>query len=362
MKRRQFIAKAAIGAAASASLAAPALAQARFEWKMVTAWPRNAPGVGMSAQRLADRITSLSEGRLTVKLFPAGELAPAFGGFDAVASGRAEMSHAASYFWQHKSKALHFFTGVPFGLTAPEMMGWIQFGGAQALWDEAYAPFGLKPFFAGSSGVQAGGWFRKEIRNVSDLRGLRFRIAGLGGEVFKKLGVEVVETPAGEIMKAMETGKVDAAEWVGPYNDFAMGLHKVARFYYQPAFHELGPGLELLVSGEKFKALGASLQKVIEGACLASAAETLADFTRHNIEALDPLVKQHGVQLRLWPKDVVTAAGKAWAEVQQEVAASDAFTAKVNQSYSAYLTKARAWSRWSDLAALNLREQALGKG
>ena len=361
MKRRQFIARAGL-AAAGASLAAPALAQARFEWKMVTAWPRNAPGVGMNAQRLADRITGLSEGRLTVKLFSAGELAPAFGGFDAVASGRAEMSHGASYFWQHKSKALHFFTGVPFGLTAPEMMGWIQFGGAQALWDEVYAPFALKPFYVGSSGVQAGGWFRKEIKSLADLKGLKFRISGLGGDVFKKLGVEVVTTPPGEIMKALESGAVDAAEWVGPYNDFAMGLHKVAKFYYQPAFHELGPGLELLVSAEKFKALGASLQKVVESACLASAAETLADFTRHNIEALDPLVKQHRVQLRLWPKDVVTAAGKAWAEVQREVAAADALAAKVNQSYAAYLAKARAWSRWSDLAALNLREQALGKG
>jgi TRAP-type mannitol/chloroaromatic compound transport system substrate-binding protein len=360
MKRRQFIAGAGL-AAAAAPLAAPALAQTRFEWKMVTAWPRNAPGVGINAQRLADRITQLSDGRLAVKLFPAGELAPSFGGFDAVASGKAEMSHGASYFWQHKSKALHFFTGVPFGLTAPEMMGWIQFGGAQALWDEAYAPFGLKPFFAGSSGVQAGGWFRKEIKTLADLKGLKFRIAGLGGDVFKKLGVEVASTPPAEIMKAMESGAVDAAEWVGPYNDFAMGLYKVAKFYYQPAFHELGPGLELLVNAEKFKALGQGLQKVVESACLASAAETLADFTRHNIEALDPLVRQHGVQLRLWPKDVVTAAGKAWKQVQQEVVQADALAAKVNQSYSAYLAKARAWARWSDLAALNLREQALGK-
>jgi TRAP-type mannitol/chloroaromatic compound transport system substrate-binding protein len=141
-----------------------------------------------------------------------------------------------------------------------------------------------------------------------------------------------------------------------------MGLYKVAKFYYQPAFHELGPGLELLVNAEKFKALGQGLQKVVESACLASAAETLADFTRHNIEALDPLVKQHGVQLRLWPKDVVAAAGKAWKQVQQEVVQADALAAKVNQSYSAYLAKARAWSLWSDLAALNLREQALGKG
>ncbi|MCK6452153.1 MAG: TRAP transporter substrate-binding protein [Alphaproteobacteria bacterium] len=359
MKRRHFLASAGV-AAAAAPLAAPALAQGKIEWKMVTAWPKNAPGVGMNAQRLADRITALSEGRLSVKLFAAGELVPPFGGFDAVASGAAEMCHATPYYWQGKTKAVHYFTGVPFGMTAPEMMGWIYFGGGQALWDEVYDKFGLKGFYVGSSGVQSGGWFRKEIKSVADLKGLKFRIAGLGGDVFKKLGVVVTLTPPGEIFAAMQSGAVDAAEWVGPWNDLAFGLHRIAKFYYQPAFHEPGPALEAIVDKKKLLALPPALQKIVESACQATAAETLADFTRHNIEALEPLVRDHGVQLRLWPDDIVKAAGAAWKEVQAEVVAGDALTAKVNDSFVAYLKKARQWAKWSDLPMLRMREEALG--
>jgi len=364
MKRRHFLARAGVAAAvaplAAAPLATPALAQGKIEWKMVTAWPKNAPGVGMNAQRLADRITALSEGRLTVKLFAAGELVPPFGGFDAVASGAAEMCHATPYYWQGKTKAVHYFTGVPFGLTAPEMMGWIYFGGGQALWDEVYDKFGLKGFYVGSSGVQSGGWFRNEIKSVADLKGLKFRIAGLGGDVFKKLGVVVTLTPPGEIFAAMQSGAVDAAEWVGPWNDLAFGLHRIAKFYYQPAFHEPGPALEAIVDKKKLLNLPPALQKIVEGACQATAAETLADFTRHNIEALEPLVRDHGVQLRLWPDDIVKAAGAAWKEVQAEVVAGDPLAAKINASFVAYLTKARRWSRWSDRAMLRMRDEALG--
>lgn len=365
MKRRHFLARAGLAGAglAAAPLAAPALAQGKIEWKMVTAWPKNAPGVGMNAQRLADRITGLSEGRLTVKLFAAGELAPPFGGFDAVKGGTAEMCHATPHYWIGKaSPALHYFSGVPFGLTAPEMMGWVYFGGGQALWDETYATHGLKAFYVGSSGVQSGGWFREPVKTAADLKGLKFRIAGLGGEVMKKLGVQVVLTPPGEIFAAMQSGQVDAAEWVGPWNDLAFGLHKVAKYYYQPGFFELGPSLELLVDRKKFEALPVNLQKIVESAAQATAAETLADFTRHNIEALDPLVQEHRVQLKLWPADVIKASAKAWKEVRAELVRSDALTAKVDASFGAYLAKARVWSRWSDMAALKAREEALGKG
>lgn len=360
MKRRHFLARAGL-IAATAPLAAPALAQGKIEWKMVTAWPKNAPGVGMNAQRLADRITALSEGRLAVKLFAAGELAPPFGGMDAVMSGKAELCHATPHYWAGKAPALHYFSGVPFGLTAPEMMGWIYFGGGQALWDEVYAPLGLKGFYVGSSGVQSGGWFRKEIKSAADLKGLKFRIAGLGGDVMKKLGVEVVLTPPGEIFQAMQSGAVDAAEWAGPWSDLAFGLYKAAKFYYQPGFFELGPSLELLVDRKKLEALPANLQKVVEQACQATTAETLADFTRHNIEALDPLTREHGVIVKAWPADVVKAAGKAWKEVQSGLAKTDALTGKVDTSFRAYLAKARAWSRWSDMAALKAREDGLGK-
>ena len=344
MKRRHFLARAGVAAAvaplAAAPLATPALAQGKIEWKMVTAWPKNAPGVGMNAQRLADRITALSEGRLTVKLFAAGELVPPFGGFDAVASGAAEMCHATPYYWQGKTKAVHYFTGVPFGLTAPEMMGWIYFGGGQALWDEVYDKFGLKGFYVGSSGVQSGGWFRNEIKSVADLKGLKFRIAGLGGDVFKKLGVVVTLTPPGEIFAAMQSGAVDAAEWVGPWNDLAFGLHRIAKFYYQPAFHEPGPALEIAVNKAKFQALPDDLQAIVRYAAAATAQDTTTDFTYHNIQAFRPLIDDYGIELRTFSDDIVKRLGSITMEVIGEIGQSDALTQKIHASFTDFARKA----------------------
>lgn len=361
MKRRQFLkGAAAVGMAAGASsqFPAPAIAKGAIEWRMVTPWPRNTPGVGVNAQRLADKITEMSGGRLGVKLFAAGELVPPFECFDAVQTGTADMAHGSPYFWQGKSQAMHYFTGVPFGVTAWEMSAWLRFAGGQALWDELYAKFGLKPFYAGSSGVQAGGWFRKEIKGLDDLQGLKMRIAGLGGAVMRKLGVQVVLTPPGEIFPAMQSGVVDAAEWVGPWNDLAFGLHKIAKHYYAPSFHEGSAALECIVDRAKFDALPADLQKIIEYASAASAEEALADFTAHNARFLQVLVKEHGVQLHQWPADMVKALGKASREVLAELAATDEMTAKVSKSFTAYLTEAREWSRWSDQLFLSMRESA----
>lgn len=365
MKRRRFLKTAAKGAAATGAAAAagtilraPAIAQERIEWRMAMPWPKNAPGVGVNAQRLADRITAMSGGRLSVQLFAGGELVPPFEVFDAVRNGAAEMAHATPYYWQGKSKALHYFTGLPFGLTAWEMTGWLYHGGGQELWDEVYAGFGLKGFYAGSSGVQAGGWFREEITGLADLQGLKMRIAGIGGEALRRLGVTVVLTPPGEIFPAMQSGVVDAAEWVGPWNDLAFGLHKVAKNYYLPAFHEGGPALEAIVNKGLFEALPGDLQAIVAAACSATANETLADFTRHNIVSLEPLVRDHGVILREWPEDIVTALGQATREVVAELAGTDATTKKIHASYSEYLTGARKWSVVGDQRFLAMREQA----
>ena len=361
MKHRQFLKGAAatsLAAGAASQFPAPAIAKDTIEWRMVTPWPRNAPGVGVNAQRLADKITEMSGGRLKVKLYAAGELVPPFECLDAVQTGTADMAHGSPYFWQGKSQAMHYFTGVPFGLTAWEMNGWLRFAGGQELWDELYAQFGLKSFYAGSSGVQAGGWFRKEINGLDDLKGLKMRIAGLGGAVMRKLGVQVVLTPPGEIFPAMQSGVVDAAEWVGPWNDLALGLHKIAKNYYSPSFHKGSAGLECMVDKEKFEALPADLQKIIEYASAASSDEALADFTRHNAKFLGILVKEHGVKLHTWPDEIVTALGKAAQEVMAELAATDAMTRKVSDSYMAYLKEAREWSKWSDQRFLAMRETA----
>lgn len=361
MKRRQFLKGAAattVGVGAASQFPAPAIAKDTIEWRMVTPWPRNAPGVGVNAQRVADKINEMSGGRLNVKLFAAGELVPPFECFDAVQTGTADMAHGSPYFWQGKSQAMHYFTGVPFGLTAWEMGAWIRFGGGQELWDELYGQFGMKPFYAGNSGVQAGGWFREEVKSLEDLKGLKMRIAGLGGAVMRKLGVQVVLTPPGEIFPSMQSGVVDAAEWVGPWNDLAFGLHKIAKHYYLPAFHEGSASLELMVDKEKYEALPEDLQKIVQYAAWATSEEALSDFTRHNGKFLDILVKEHGVTLHTWPEDIVTALGKGAQEVLEELAATDDMTKKVNESYMAYLKEAREWSKWSDQRYLAMRATA----
>jgi TRAP-type mannitol/chloroaromatic compound transport system substrate-binding protein len=357
--RRIFLAGAgAAGAAGAAALAAPAVAQGAIEWNMVMPWPRNAPGVGVNAERLANRINAMSGGRLRVKLFAAGELVPPFESFDAVRGGTADALHATPYYWVGKSKAFNYFTTLPYGLTATEMGAWLAFGGGQALWDELYAGFGLKPFYAGSSGVQAGGWFNREIKALGDLAGLKMRIAGIGGEVLRRAGVTVVNLPPGEILAAMRSGAVDAAEWVGPWNDLAMGLPKVAKYYYVPAFHEPGPALELAVSKARFDALPADLQAIVAAAAAASAQETLADFTYHNTVSLAPLLSEHGVQLRSFSDEIATELGKITRTVVEELAATDALTGRIHASYIGFLRQAVGYSDRFEAAMLRQRRAA----
>ena len=361
MRRRRFMSTAAVGAAATGAsgLAAPAIAQDRTEWTMVAPWPKNAPGVGVNAQRVADRITEMSDGRLTVTLYGAGELVPPFESFDAVQSGNADLMHATPYYWVGKARALNYFTGVPFGLNAMELPAWLYFGGGQDLWDEVYAEFGVKGFYAGSSGLQAGGWFRNEINTLDDLQGLKIRIAGLGGEVLRRLGAAVTLLPPGEIFAAMQSGAVDAAEWVGPWNDLAFGLYRVASYYYLPAFHEPGPGLEVVVNQESLAALPTDLQKIVQYAVSSVANETLADFTYHNIVSLDPLIEEHGVEIRQFSDEIVQELGRVTAEVMEEEAATDELTGRVHAAYMDFLRKADAYSARMDQVSLSQRSAVL---
>ena len=327
---------------------------------MVTPWPRNTPGVGVNAQRLADKITEMSGGRLNVKLFAAGELVPPFECFDAVSAGTAELMHATPYYWQGKNKAFHFFTGIPFGLTAIEHAAWLRFGGGQELWDKAYEPFGVVPFYSGSSGVQAGGWFRKEIKSLEDFKGLKMRIAGLGGEVMRRLDVNVVLLPPGDIFQAMEAGTIDAAEWVGPWNDLAFGLYRVAKYYYMPAFHELGPALEVSVNKKVYDALPGDLKAIVKYAAMASATESTADFTYYNAISLQPLLAKDGVQLKFMPDDVVDALARESATVLKEIGDTSPLAGEIYDSFTKYRAEAAAYAKVSDQAALEMRAKALG--
>lgn len=350
------------GAGAAAALAAPAVvrAQERITWTMPIAWPKNTPGVGVNAQRVADMIGEMSGGRLTVNLFGAGELVPPFEVFDAVSQGTAQIGHGTAYFWQGKNPVFHFFSGVPFGLTAQEHAGWLYFGGAQELWNRAYEPFGVIPFYAGSSGPQAGGWFGKEINGLDDLKGFKMRIAGLGGEVMRRLGVNVVLLPPGEIFAALQGGTIDAAEWIGPWNDLAFGLYKVVNYYYMPAFHEMGPALEVIVNKAAYEALPDDLKAIVRRAAMAAADQTFADFTYHNAEAFGPILEQEGVQLRTWPDDVVMALAEESEKVLAELGNANALAKEVYDSFVAYRLKAAAYAKASDQRMLEMRSMALG--
>jgi len=359
MNRRGFVKAGAVGAAGSA-LAAPAIAQDRIEWNMVMPWPRNTPGLGTNAQRFVDNVRVMSDGRLDITLYAGGELVPPFESLDAIQQGVADLLHATPYYWVGKAKALNYFTTIPFGLTADEISAWLTFGGGMALWEEVYADFGVKPFYAGNSGLQAGGWFRKPIDTLADLEGLKFRIAGLGGEAMRKLGVNVVTLPPGEIGPALTSGAVDAAEWVGPWNDRAFGLYKVAKYYYVPAFHEPGPGLEISVSREKYEALPADLQRIVAVAARATAEETLADFTFHNIVSLEPLLAEEGVELRTFSDEIVAALGVATLEALDDLNASDPLSAKVYASLSGFLEQANGYNQVFAERFLAMRAIALG--
>lgn len=359
MKRRKFIKNAAAAGAASLAaasmLASPAIAREKRELKMVTTWPKDFPGLGTAAQRLADRISKMSGGDLTVKVFASGELVPAFKSFDAVAGGAADMYHAAEYYWQDKSKAFNFFTTVPFGLTADEMNAWIYHGGGQELWDELSASFNLKPFAAGNTGVQMGGWFNKEIHGPQDFKGLKIRMPGLGGEVMRRIGAAAVNLPAGEIFPALQSGAIDATEWVGPWNDLAFGFYKVAKFYYYPGFHEPGSTISAAVNLKVWNSLSAEHQAIITSATAAENTYTLAEFNARNNDALDILRKKHGVKLRKFSDKTLEVIGSASGKVVAEAGSSDAMTGKVFASMIAFRKNAIAWSKLSEQAFLNAR-------
>ena len=206
--------------------------QKQYRWRMVTTWPKNFPGMGMAPERIADRVREMSNGRLDITVYGAGEVVPALETFEAVSSGTVQMGHGAAYYWRGSVPAAQFFTAVPFGLSAQEMNGWLLHGGGMALWEELYARYNLVPMVGGNTGVQMAGWFNKEINSLADLKGIKMRIPGLGGEVFEAAGGTAVNIPAGEIFTSLQTGVIDAAEWVGPFNDLVLGFHQVAKYYY----------------------------------------------------------------------------------------------------------------------------------
>lgn len=316
-----------------------------YKWKMVTTWPKNFPGLGTGANRLAESLETMSGGRIQVKVFAAGELVPPFEVFDAVAGGTADIGHGAAYYWKGKSEAAQFFAAVPFGLNAQEMSGWINYGGGQELWDELYAGFNLKAFACGNTGVQMGGWFNREINSIQDYNGLKIRMPGLGGEVLRKAGATVVSLPGGEIFQALQSGAIDATEWVGPYNDLAFGFYKAAKYYYWPGWHEPGTAMELLINRKLYEELPKDLRAIVEVACRAAYTEMLAEFTARNNAALVQLVQKHNVQLKRFPDSVLRTMGEYSQEVVSAIAQKDAMSKKIYESFLQFRGQAVEWNK-----------------
>ena len=367
MKRRDFLGTAGGGALLAGGLlsgcgsepgpstAAPAVDQPVIHWKLVTTWPKNFPGLGTGANNLARLIGEMSGGRLQVKVYGAGELVPAMEVFGAVSQGTAEMGHGAAYYWKGKSEAAQFFAAVPFGLTAQEMNAWLSYGGGMELWREVYAPFGIVPVVAGNSGVQMAGWFNREINRLEDLKGLKMRIPGLGGEVLQRAGGTPVSLPGSEIFTALQSGAIDATEWVGPYNDLAFGLYKAAQYYYYPGWHEPGTTLEALINRTSLEALPDDLQSIVENACRVVNGDMLSEYTARNNTALKALVDEHGVDVRRLPDSVLDRLRELSNEVVSEIAGSDPLSGKVYESFQRFRTDVIAWSDISERAYLNIR-------
>lgn len=361
MDRRSFLKTSALGgtAAAATTLAAPAIAQGNITWRMVTTWPKNFPGLGIGAQRLADRITAATDGALTVQLFAAGEMVPPLQALDAVIDQTAEMSHGAAYYWQNKSVALSFFTGVPFGMTSRELTAWVRHMGGQEIWDDIYDQFGLQGFLSGDTGTQTGGWFRNELTGVEDIQGLRFRTPGLGGQVWQKIGASVTNMAAGEIFAALQSGALDAAEFVGPYNDLALGFHQVCKHYYTSSFTEPGLATELVVDKAKFQALPANIQEIVRSCCAAEYDNTAADFAANDPRALQTLVNDHGVTLHSsFPDSILEGAAKAAAEIITELRdSSDPLVKRTTESFIEALNIVRQKTEGTDAGYVAAREK-----
>ncbi len=359
MDRRKFLGAAAATGVGATTLATPALAQSGKTMTIVSTWPRDFPGLGVSAQRLAARITQLSDGALTTEYFAAGERVGAFDVFDEVASGNSQAYIAADYYWVGKHPGFAYFTAVPFGMTTVEWNAWIKFNGGQELWDEISGEFGLKALACGATGTQAGGWFNKEINSADDLKGLKMRIPGLGGQVLSKLGASTVSLPGGQIYENLVSGAIEATEWVGPYNDYFMKFYEAAKFYYTGGMHEPGGGLAFGMNASWWGSLSDWEKAVVEAACMEEHAAQFEETCALNGQYLARLVNDHGVQVRAFNDDVWDGFGEAAAEVFAETRDHSALATKIDDSFQSNLREIGGFMAAFEGTFVNQRNRVL---
>ena len=313
-----------------------AVEQQTYEWKLITSWPKNLPALGTSPEHFSDIVEEMSGGRMKIRVYGANELVGGLEVFDAVSQGVAEIGHTGAYYWQGKIAGTPFFSTIPFGLTGTEMDAWLAYGGGKELWQEIYEPFNLLPVRGGNSGTQMFGWVNKEINSLSDLQGLKMRIPGLGGEVFSRAGGTPVTMQVSEVFTAMQTGALDATEFVSPYNDLAAGYHTVADYYYYPGWHEPGSTLETIFNKSAFEALPSDLQAILRAGAEVMNQLLMDELTAKNNEALRVLVEDHNVELRKLPDDVLVELKRLSNDVVSELAQTDEVTARIYESYKSF--------------------------
>lgn len=359
MDRRHFIAGAgAAGIAGILQAAAPPAvhAQKRVRWKMVTTWSPKAPAVGEAAALIARRVSELTEGKFQIKVFGGGELVPPLGIFDAVTKGTAEVGHSAAYYWAGKVPAAQFFAAVPWGMNAQQVNAWLSNGNGQKLWNETYKPFGIFALAAGNTGVQMGGWLKKEITRPEQLKGLKFRIPGLGGKAIARLGATPVLLPGSEVFTNLERGNIDGTEWIGPFHDKLKGLHQAAKFYYYPGWHEPGTVLEFPINIKAYEKLPKDYQVALHVAAADANGWTLGRFDSANGGALHELVTKHGVKLRRWSDSLLKAFYRGAQEEFGDLTSKDKMSAKVFADYKKFQTNVNRVTKIGEAAYLQARE------
>ncbi len=344
----------------TAAQQAPAAVKSRIEVAMVSTWPRDFPGLGTGAQRFAKRVIDMSDGRIMVEYFAGGERVKPFDSFDEVASGNAQIYHAADYYWKGKHPGWAYFTAVPFGFTYTEINAWIRFGGGQELWDELAGEAGLKCMMCGNTGVQMGGWFRKEMNSADDFKGLKMRIPGLGGDVLAKLGASPVSLPGSQIYENLVSGAIDATEWVGPWNDSVMKFYEAAKYYYYPGMHEPAAMLACGVNKNFWESLSKADQVLVEAAASMENDVMMSEYNAKNGEALAKLISEQGVQLKRFNNEIYDAFGEAAEEVFAEVVEHSDLARRIHESFVAFRANVGAWAKISDQEYVSQRNRVLG--
>ncbi|RKZ89994.1 MAG: ABC transporter substrate-binding protein [Candidatus Parabeggiatoa sp. nov. 3] len=319
-----------------------------FHWKMVTTWIPNLPVFQDNVEKMAEEIETMSAGRLKVKVYAGGELIPPLETFHAVSQGVVQMGHGAAYYWAGEVPAAQFMSTVPFGMKAKGMNAWLYSGGGLELWRDLYKPFNVIPFPAGNSGVQMGGWFNKKINSIDDFKGLKMRIPGLGGKVLAKAGGTAELLPGSEVSTALERGRLDATEWVGPFHDKRLGLYRAAKYYYYPGWHEPGTTLELIVNSQAFAELPADLQKIVEMASYALNQRIYSQFEAFNIKALRELKQEHHVNVLAFPPEVLKELKRLTVETLDEEADKNADFKRIYEAYKQFQADDAAWNAVSE--------------